>query len=174
MQKNLNTDFDIDVTTKNWNLKKYDPLHHLFCLTSLCDWSRKVTPISQPIRYKSKNHSRFGRFSSVFPRFRQFSCIYFLLIGCCNKKFSIFVFLTIRYRIEIREMVSFELGKEIERDVMSSCHERGTKKKFWVPMRNRTSDLRIPRSDALTTKPERLYGERGLLWSSYDTRPAYC
>ena len=53
-------------------------------------------------------------------------------------------------------MVSFELGKEIERDVMSSCHERGTKKKFLVPMKNRTSDLRIPRSDALTTKPERL------------------
>ena len=41
-----------------------------------------------------------------------------------------FVFLTIKYRIETREMVSFELGKEIERDVMSSCHERGTKKKF--------------------------------------------
>ena len=30
----------------------------------------------------------------------------------------------------------------------SSCHERGTKKKkIWVPMKNRTSDLRIPRSD---------------------------
>ena len=24
------------------------------------------------------------------------------------------------------------------------------------------------------TEPQRLYGERGLLWSSYDTRPAYC
>ena len=31
----------------------------------------------------------------------------------------------------------------------SSCHERGTKKKFWVPMGNQTSNLRIPRSDAL-------------------------
>ena len=31
----------------------------------------------------------------------------------------------------------------IEKDVFSSCHERGTRKKFWVPMRNRTSDLRI-------------------------------
>ena len=30
----------------------------------------------------------------------------------------------------IREMVSFELGKEIEKDVFSSCHERGTKKKI--------------------------------------------
>ena len=33
-------------------------------------------------------------------------------------------------KIEIREMVSFELGKEIEKDVFSSCHERGTKKKI--------------------------------------------
>ena len=31
----------------------------------------------------------------------------------------------------------------IKKDVFSSCHERGTKKKFWVPVRNRTSDLRI-------------------------------
>ena len=31
----------------------------------------------------------------------------------------------------------------------SSCHERETKEKFWVPMRNWTSDLRIPHSDAL-------------------------
>ena len=28
-----------------------------------------------------------------------------------------------------------------------SCHERGTKKNFWVLMRNRTWDHRIPRSD---------------------------
>ena len=27
-------------------------------------------------------------------------------------------------------------------------------------MRNRTSDLRIPRSDALTTEPQRIHGER--------------
>ena len=56
----------------------------------------------------------------------------------------------------------------------SSCHEGGTKRKFWVPIRNRTSDLRIPRFDAITTEPQRLHGERGLLGSSYDTRPAYC
>ena len=31
-----------------------------------------------------------------------------------------------------------------------SCHEHGTEKKFWVPMRNRTSDLWIPLSDALS------------------------
>ena len=45
-------------------------------------------------------------------------------------------------------MVSFELGKERER-CFSSCHEHGTKKKICVSMRNRTLDLRIPRSDAL-------------------------
>ena len=45
-------------------------------------------------------------------------------------------------------MVSFELGKEIKM-VIWSCHERGTKKTFWVPTRNRTSNQRIPRSDAL-------------------------
>ena len=28
---------------------------------------------------------------------------------------------------KIREIVSFELGKEIEKNVFSSCHERGTK-----------------------------------------------
>ena len=32
---------------------------------------------------------------------------------------------------------------KLRKDVFSSCHERGTKKKFWVPMRNRNSDLRI-------------------------------
>ena len=31
---------------------------------------------------------------------------------------------------KIREMVSFELGKEIKKDVFSSCHKRGTKKEF--------------------------------------------
>ena len=36
-------------------------------------------------------------------------------------------------------------------------------------MWNWTADLRIPRSE-----PQRLHGERGLLRSSYDTRPAYC
>ena len=34
----------------------------------------------------------------------------------------------------IREMISFELSKEIEKDVFSSYHERRTKEKFWAPM----------------------------------------
>ena len=28
----------------------------------------------------------------------------------------------------IRKMISFKLGKEIKKDVFSSCHKRGTKK----------------------------------------------
>ena len=37
----------------------------------------------------------------------------------------------------------YELGKEWRKIFFWSCHEHGTTKKFWVPMRNRTSDLRI-------------------------------
>ena len=43
--------------------------------------------------------------------------------------------------------INDELNEE-ER-CFSSCHELGTKKKFWVPMRNWTSDLRILHCDAL-------------------------
>ena len=73
----------------------------------------------------------------------------------------------------LRKMILWEVYVYIGKYVFSSCNERGTKKKFWVPMRNRTLDLRIPRSDALTTEPQRLHGERGLLRSSCDTRPVY-
>ena len=59
-------------------------------------------------------------------------------------------------------MASFELGKEIEKDIFASCHERGTKEKFWVPMTNRISDIQIPRFVALLLSHgdygERLYG----------------
>ena len=71
-------------------------------------------------------------------------------------------------------MISFELGKEINKDVFSSYHERGTKQKILSPPEE--SSLR-PSDSALrcsTTEPQRLHGERGLLRSSYDTRPAYC
>ena len=33
----------------------------------------------------------------------------------------------------IRKIVSFKLGKEIEKDFFSSCHERGKKKKILSP-----------------------------------------
>ena len=49
----------------------------------------------------------------------------------------------------IREMLSFELGKEIEKDVLCLVTSVGQRKKIWVPTRNRTSDLRIPLSYAL-------------------------
>ena len=44
-------------------------------------------------------------------------------------------------------MVSFELGKEIDKE------KRGTKKKVCIPTRKRTSDLRIPLYDALPLSP---------------------
>ena len=49
--------------------------------------------------------------------------------------------------------INDELNEE-ER-CFSSCHELGTKKKFWVPMRNWTSDLRILHCDALPLSQNR-------------------
>ena len=40
----------------------------------------------------------------------------------------------------IRKIVSFEFGKEIEKDVLSSCHEHATKKNSRVPTGNQTLD----------------------------------
>ena len=37
------------------------------------------------------------------------------------------------------------------------------KEKILSPLRNRTSDLRIPRSDAQTTEPPRLHDEREII-----------
>ena len=53
-------------------------------------------------------------------------------------------------------MVSFELGKDIEKDVFHLVTTFG----FRAPM--------------LYLLSHRLYGERGLLRGSYDTHPAYC
>ena len=44
-------------------------------------------------------------------------------------------------------MVSFKIGKEKEKGVFRLVTIVGQRKKF--PMRNRTSNFRIPRSDAL-------------------------
>ena len=47
---------------------------HWFCITSLCDWSRKLTPLFKAITCKTKtNHDLIAR---VFPRFWQFVCFY--------------------------------------------------------------------------------------------------
>ena len=48
-----------------------------------------------------------------------------------------------------------------------SCHECGTKKKIWVPMRNQTSRPSNSVLRCSTIEPQRLHSERGLLWSSY-------
>ena len=67
-------------------------------------------------------------------------------------------------------MVSFELCKEIEKDVFF-LSQAWDKEKILSPYKEsnfRPSDSVLRCS---TTKP--LYGEQGLLQSSYDTHPAY-
>ena len=49
---------------------------HWFCFTTLCDWSRKHAPPSQPIRCKSKTNRDLV--TRVFPRLRPVTCIYFV------------------------------------------------------------------------------------------------
>ena len=79
----------------------------------------------------------------------------------------------IKLNERIREMVSFELGKEIEEDVFRLVTSVGQIKNSepHEEMNLRPSDSALRCS---TTEPQRLYGERGLLRSSNDTRPAYC
>ena len=60
-------------------------------------------------------------------------------------------------------MVSFELSKEIEKDVFSSCHERGTKKEILSPQGESNLKPSDPALQYSTTDPQRHYGERGLL-----------
>ena len=54
-----------------------------FCFTSSCDWSRKLTPPFQPIRFKTKiNRVSVAR---VFPCFRHFACFHFKFsLAPCN------------------------------------------------------------------------------------------
>ena len=54
----------------------------------------------------------------------------YLVFFSTRQKLKLFTFVK---SIEISEMVSFELGKEIEKDVFSSCLERGTRKNFESP-----------------------------------------
>ena len=46
-----------------------------FYFTFLCDWSGKLAPLSQPIRYNPKTNKSLV--TRVFPRFKQFACFYF-------------------------------------------------------------------------------------------------
>ena len=72
--------------------------------------------------------------------------------------------------IEIREMISFELGKEIKKDFFRLVTSVGERKILSI---HEESNLRLSDFRA-TTEPQRLYGERGLLRSLYDTHPAHC
>ena len=52
-----------------------NPGLHWFCFTMLCDWSRKLTALSQEIRYKTKTNGDLV--TRVFPRFRPVMFVYF-------------------------------------------------------------------------------------------------
>ena len=65
-------------------------------------------------------------------------------------------------------MASFELGKEMEKDVFRLVTSVG-QRKILSPQKELNSR---PSDSALRCST--IYGERGLLRSSYDTRPAYC
>ena len=73
----------------------------------------------------------------------------------------------------IRESVSFNFGKEIQKDVCRLVTSVGYRKHSESPWGNEPQAFWIPRSDVLPLR-NRLYGERGLLRSSYDVRLAYC
>ena len=83
---------------RNENLR-YRPILNLnprllfFCITLLCDWSRKLVPLSQPI--KRKNVKPITTSTLAFPALCQFNRFYlssywllkvfsFPLIGCCD------------------------------------------------------------------------------------------
>ena len=46
-----------------------------FCITTLVDWFKKLAPLSQPIRSKTKTNRDL--LSHVFPRFTPATCICF-------------------------------------------------------------------------------------------------
>ena len=73
----------------------------------------------------------------------------------------------------IRGRVSFYFGKEIQKDVCRLVTSVGYRKNSESPWGNEPQTFWIPRSDVLPLR-NRLYGERGLLRSSYDVRLAYC
>ena len=78
-----------------------NPRLHWFWFTTLCNWSRKLAPPSQPIRFKTELMTR------VFPRFRPVTCIYFesdwfLVIFTVKSTFNQ------RYRVTINRTQRFQ------------------------------------------------------------------
>ena len=67
-------------------------------------------------------------------------------------------------------MASFELGEELRKMFFRLVTSVGQRK---ILSPHEESNLR-PSELRSTTEPQRLFGERGLLRSSNDTRPAYC
>ena len=67
----------------------------------------------------------------------------------------------------VREMVSFELVKEVEKDVFCLVMSVGKRKKPEYPWGIEPQTFRFC-APFSTTEPQRLYGEGGLLQSSYD------
>ena len=50
-------------------------VRNCFGCTSLCDWSKKLAPLSQPIRLRIKTNCDLA--TRVFPRFKHFACFSF-------------------------------------------------------------------------------------------------
>ena len=122
-----------------WRKKKYLDFRLFKAIITVCllfTWILRFRPLF-PEKWKAKQ-----LYKSLFLGF-------YIFWG-----FDTFVSTLACYRIKknmctvntFRELLNF-LFSEVY--CFSSCHERETKRKFWVPMRNRTSDLQIPRSDAL-------------------------
>ena len=59
-----------------------NPELHWFCFNLLCDWSRKLAPLSRPIRYKMVTR--------VFPLFRQFGDRFYFGVRHSVEKHSIY------------------------------------------------------------------------------------
>ena len=59
-----------------------NPELHWFCFNLLCDWSRKLAPLSRPIRYKMVTR--------VFPLFRQFGDRFYFGVRQSVEKHSIY------------------------------------------------------------------------------------
>ena len=77
------------------------------------------------------------------------------------------------FATRIKNMVNFDPGKEIEKYIFSSCHERGTKVKLISTHQESNPRLWNPGSDALPlshTEIDSMVREAKLI---YDTCPAY-
>ena len=67
-------------------------------------------------------------------------------------------------------MVNFKLGEKDVKMKWSACHERGTKKKIWVPDRIGTYDLPNTGRALYPLELRRINGERGHILGSYFKR----